>query len=64
MNKFVMVCIILICITLISTLIMWGVGNLIIWVFHINYNWTFWHGLASCFIYWILRGIFNSRNEK
>lgn len=42
-----------------GSLILWGLGNLIILVFKINYTWTFWHGFASELIYMFLRGIFN-----
>lgn len=41
-----------------SILIFWGVGNFIIWVFQINYNWTLLHGLATTLIYQILKEIF------
>lgn len=42
----------------IGTLIFWGIGNLFIWIFNINYIWTIWHGLAVEIIYIILKGIF------
>lgn len=64
MDKIIIFLIALILMITISTMIMWGVGNLIIWVFKINYNWTLWHGLASCCIYWLLRGIFNNNKSK
>lgn len=44
---------------LIGTLIFWGVGNLVILVFGINYSWTILHGLVAQVIYLILRGIFS-----
>ena len=44
----------------ISSLIFWGVGSLIIWIFKINYTWTLLHGLACGLVYSILRGIFNN----
>ena len=43
---------------LIGSLIFWGLGNLAIWVFKINYTWTFLHGLIAEFIYVILKEIF------
>ena len=43
---------------LIGSLIFWGLGNLVIWVFKINYTWTFLHGLIAEFIYVILKEIF------
>ena len=46
-----------------STLIFWGLGNLVIWVFKINYVWTIWHGLVAEFAFMILKEIF-SRKEK
>lgn len=44
---------------LIGTLIFWGLGNLIIWVFKINYTWTILHSLVAEFIYLLIKGIFN-----
>ena len=44
---------------LIGSLIFWGLGNLVILVFKINYTWTFLHGLIVELIYLILKGIFN-----
>lgn len=44
---------------LISSLIFWGLGNLVILVFKINYTWTFLHGLVAELIYLIIKGIFN-----
>lgn len=43
----------------IETVILWGVGNLVIWVFNINYTWTIWHGLICALFYRLLKGIFN-----
>ena len=41
-----------------GTLIFWGLGNLIIFVFKINYEWTFLHGLVAQLVFMILRNIF------
>ena len=49
---------------LLSALILWGVGNLIIFVFKINYDWTILHGLASSFIYDLLKEIFSGNINK
>jgi Na+/proline symporter len=35
----------------IGSLIFWGIGNLIIYVFNISYNWTILHGLACQLVY-------------
>lgn len=43
----------------ISTLIFWGLGNLVIWAFKIDFTWEIWHGLIVTFLYMILRGIFS-----
>lgn len=43
----------------ISTLIFWGLGNLVIWAFKIDFRWEIWHGLIITFLYMILRGIFS-----
>lgn len=44
----------------ISGLVMWAIGSFIIHVFDINYEWTFFHGLATSFILSVLRSIFKS----
>lgn len=44
---------------IIGAFIFWGIGNLVILVFSINYSWTFLHGLVAQVIYLILRGIFS-----
>ena len=49
---------------LLGSLVLWGVGNLIIFVFHINYTWTFLHGLVAEFIYLIAKEIFGNRGVK
>ena len=41
-----------------SSLIFWGLGNLIIWIFKINYTWTFLHGLACALVFALLKEIF------
>lgn len=44
---------------LIGAYIFWGIGNFIILVFGISYNWTLLHGIAAQVIYLILKGIFS-----
>ena len=39
----------------ITTLVVWGAGNLIIYVFDINYTWTIWHGFTG----WVIACAFN-----
>lgn len=41
-----------------ATLIFWGLGNLIIYVFSINYTWTILHGFVCALVYSVLQGIF------
>lgn len=41
-----------------SSLFFWGLGNLIIWVFKINYTWTIWHGVVVTVIVMVLKSIF------
>ena len=43
----------------IFTLIFWGLGNLVIWAFKIDFTWEIWHCLVVVIIYMILRGIFS-----
>ena len=42
-----------------GSLIFWGIGNLVIFVFHIYYSWTFFHGLVIDLIFLVLKNIFN-----
>lgn len=44
-----------------SSLIFWGLGNLIIWVFKINYTWTIWHGLVCVLVFGLLKEIFDGK---
>lgn len=41
-----------------SSLIFWGIGNLIVWIFKIHYDWTIWHGLACALVFVLLKEIF------
>ena len=47
----------------IGSLIMWGVGNLIIYVFHIDYEWTILHGVVADLIFLLLKVIFKPDKE-
>lgn len=59
---FIMVFIIL---TLISALIIWGIGAFIIGVFKINFEWNYLRALGVSFILMILKNVFsNSNNNK
>lgn len=44
----------------IPTLIYWGIGNLIIHVFEINYTWTILHGLCTALVTSALHSIFTN----
>lgn len=46
---------------IVGSLIFWGIGNLIIYVFKINYVWTIWHGFIVELIYIILKEIFGGK---
>lgn len=36
----------------VTGLIIWGIGNSIIYLFGLNYIWTFWHGVICSFVIW------------
>ncbi len=38
--------------------IFWGLGVLIVKVFEINYNWTFWHGLCVQLVFAVVGSSF------
>lgn len=42
----------------ISTLVFWGLGNLIVIVFGISFAWTIWHGLVCALVVAVIRAIF------
>lgn len=48
----------------ISALIMWGVGNFIIWAFGITFAFTFWKALAVSIILTILANTFKTVIRK
>lgn len=47
--------------TLIGAMIFWGFGNLVIWVFKVEYVWTFWHGLVCQLAFKVLGDIFGGK---
>ena len=47
---------------LLGSLICWGLGNVIIFIFKINYTWTFLHGFGLELIYLFLRGLFKQKD--
>lgn len=49
---------------LLCSLVYWGLGKLIIYVFHIDYNWTFLHGLVTAIVCTFLKGIFGTTTNK
>lgn len=57
---FIMVFIIL---TLISSIIIWGIGAFIIAVFKINFEWNFLRALGVSFILMILKNVFSSSTK-
>lgn len=62
MKEIIVLIMVLILFLSIGSLIFWGIGNLIIFVFKINYEWTILHGLVSQIIFMILRNIFKNNN--
>lgn len=46
---------------MIGAIIFWGLGNLFIYVFNIDYTWTIGHGFVCQFIYLLLKEIFGRR---
>lgn len=48
----------------VSGLCMWGVGNLVIHVFDIEYTWTYMHGLCTSIVLSIVGGAFKSSGSK
>lgn len=46
-------------ILLLSGLIFWGIGNLIVYVFNISYTWTYLHGLAIALVYATIKETIN-----
>lgn len=51
----------IIIVLIVSTLIFWGLGNLIIWIFKINYTWTIWHGLVCELIFILIKEVFGRK---
>lgn len=55
-TKYIILCLILLVIyVIVGTLIFWGIGNLFIMVFNINYKWTFVHGFLIELIWIVLK---------
>lgn len=48
----------------ISGLCMWGIGNFVLWVFKVNYEWTYLHGLATSLILGVVGGAFKSNSSS
>lgn len=46
---------------LLGSLIFWGLGNLIIMVFNINYKWTFIHGFVIELIWIMLKQLLGGK---
>ena len=42
----------------IDALVIWGLGNLILHLFSIEYTWTFWHGFGSAITINLIRWFF------
>lgn len=58
---FIAIVVIIILVFPISSLIFWGIGNLVIKVFGISYIWTFWHGVCCAIIFALLQQIFGNK---
>ena len=48
----------------VSGLCMWGIGNLVIHVFDVEYTWTYMHGLCTSIVLSIVGGAFQSSGSK
>lgn len=48
---------------LLKSILFWLLGNFVILVFKINYNWTIFHGIVCEFIYLLLKDIFVEKKE-
>jgi len=46
---------------ILGTLIFYGIGNLIIKVFDINFKWTILHSICAEIAYLLLKGIFSNK---
>lgn len=46
---------------IIGTLIFYGIGNLIIKVFNINFKWTILHSVCAEIVYCLLKEIFSNK---
>lgn len=62
---FVILCalFILLILLIIGSLIFWGLGNLVIIVFKIKYNWTILHGMVCELMFVLLKDIFSKEKE-
>ena len=58
MNKTLLIILIFIALELLSGLMIWGIGNLIIWAFGLTFTFTFWMGLCIAIVLTILSGTF------
>ena len=38
-----------------EALLFWGIGNLILWLLNMDFNWTFIHGLVMAIILCVIR---------
>ena len=45
----------------IDALLLWGIGNLILHLFSIEYTWTFWHGFGTAIIIGLFKCIFKGK---
>lgn len=61
MKSIIFVTLILILNVILGTLIFWGLGNLIIHIFEINYVWTIWYALVCDIIYMLAKDIFGRK---
>lgn len=48
----------------ISGLCMWGIGNFVIYVFEIDYEWTYLHGLATSIVLAVVGSAFKSSSSS
>ena len=49
---------------MLGTLVFYGIGNLIIKVFDINFKWTILHSICAEIVYLLLKEIFSNKEQR
>ena len=48
---------------LLSSMVFWGLGIFVCYVFAINYTWTFLHGVICAVVFSLLKEIFGGKQQ-